>query len=126
MVNTQDDNGILVGNWSGDYSGGESPLSWTGSAEILAQFERRKRPVKYAQCWVFSGVQTTGVPPPPSYHVTRQPLSLQFCGAWAFLLALLPTSTLPTTLTSTEPLTSTSLKTEKQWTLETPYGQLSL
>ena len=59
MVNVQDDNGILVGNWSGDYSGGESPLSWTGSAEILAQYSKTKRPVKYAQCWVFSGVHTT-------------------------------------------------------------------
>ena len=59
MVNIQDDNGILVGNWSGDYSGGTSPLAWTGSAEILAKFNRTKQPVSYAQCWVFSGVQTT-------------------------------------------------------------------
>jgi transglutaminase 1 len=59
MVNVQDDSGVLVGNWSGDYSGGDSPLSWTGSAEILAQFAERKKPVRYAQCWVFSGVQTS-------------------------------------------------------------------
>lgn len=59
MVNTQDDNGILVGNWSGDYSGGVSPLKWTGSAEILAQFARTKKPVMYGQCWVFSGVLST-------------------------------------------------------------------
>lgn len=64
LVNTQDENGILVGNWSGDYSGGESPLKWTGSAEILARFARTRRPVKYAQCWVFSGVQTTCKPSP--------------------------------------------------------------
>ena len=59
-VNIQDDNGVLVGNWSGDYSGGRSPLEWSGSAEILTQFNRSKQPVKYAQCWVFSGVLTTG------------------------------------------------------------------
>ena len=59
-VNIQDDNGILVGNWSGDYSGGKSPLEWSGSAEILAEFNRSKQPVRYAQCWVFSGVLTTG------------------------------------------------------------------
>ena len=59
MVNVQDDNGILVGNWSGDYSGGTSPTAWTGSADILTQFNKAKKPVKYAQCWVFSGVQTT-------------------------------------------------------------------
>ena len=58
-VNVQDDDGILVGNWSGDYTGGVSPLSWTGSSEILAQFLTDKKPVQYAQCWVFSGVQTT-------------------------------------------------------------------
>ena len=59
-VNVQDDNGILVGNWSGNYTGGKSPLEWSGSAEILNEFNRYKRPVRYAQCWVFSGVLTTG------------------------------------------------------------------
>lgn len=59
MVNVQDDYGVLVGNWSGNYDGGTSPLDWSGSAEILAQFNRRKQPVKFAQCWVFSGVETT-------------------------------------------------------------------
>lgn len=59
MVNVQDDYGVLVGNWSGDYTGGTSPLAWSGSAEILAQFNKDKQPVKYAQCWVFSGVETT-------------------------------------------------------------------
>ena len=59
MVNVQDDNGILVGNWSGDYTGGKPPTYWTGSAEILDEFNRTKQPVKFAQCWVFSGVQTS-------------------------------------------------------------------
>ena len=60
MVNTQDDRGVLVGNWSGDYEGGVSPLEWTGSGDILAQYYRTKTPVRFAQCWVFSGVETTG------------------------------------------------------------------
>ena len=59
MVNIQDNNGILEGNWSDNYSGGASPLSWTGSAEILNQFMKTRKPVKFAQCWVFSGVLTS-------------------------------------------------------------------
>ena len=35
LVNIQDDNGILVGNWSGNYSGGSAPTEWRGSAKIL-------------------------------------------------------------------------------------------
>jgi len=53
--------GVLVGNWSGDYAGGQSPSSWTGSATILQQWYNngKPRPVKYGQCWVFSAVLTT-------------------------------------------------------------------
>lgn len=67
-LNSNDnDNGVLVGNWSGDYSSGVSPSAWTGSAEILAQFWATNRPVKFAQCWVFAGVftsvlRTLGIP----------------------------------------------------------------
>ncbi|CAL1532742.1 unnamed protein product [Lymnaea stagnalis] len=59
LVNSADDSGVLTGNWSGDYSDGRSPLSWTGSAAILEEFWKSKRPVKYGQCWVFSGLSTT-------------------------------------------------------------------
>jgi len=67
LVNDCDDKGVLVGNWSGDYAGGRSPLSWAGSVAILEQFWKTKRPVKYGQCWVFSGVvvtacRTLGIP----------------------------------------------------------------
>ncbi|XP_076469796.1 hemocyte protein-glutamine gamma-glutamyltransferase-like [Babylonia areolata] len=59
MINSQDEGGVLTGNWSGNYRGGKSPLSWTGSAPILEQFYRDKSPVRFGQCWVFSGVLTT-------------------------------------------------------------------
>ncbi|XP_070173443.1 hemocyte protein-glutamine gamma-glutamyltransferase-like [Littorina saxatilis] len=59
LVNSQDEEGVLTGNWSGDYSGGKSPLSWTGSAPILEQYYKQKTSVEFGQCWVFSGVLTT-------------------------------------------------------------------
>eukprot|EP01121_Diplochlamys_sp_Union-15-3_P018355 TRINITY_DN665_c0_g1_i1.p1 TRINITY_DN665_c0_g1~~TRINITY_DN665_c0_g1_i1.p1 ORF type:complete len:860 (+),score=203.98 TRINITY_DN665_c0_g1_i1:42-2621(+) len=59
LVNAQDDNGVLVGNWSGKYDGGQNPSAWTGSADILRQFNVTKKPVRYGQCWVFGGVLTT-------------------------------------------------------------------
>lgn len=60
QINSQDEGGVLTGNWSGDYSGGKSPLSWTGSAAILEQYYTQKYSVAFGQCWVFSGVLTTG------------------------------------------------------------------
>jgi len=59
LVNSQDDDGVLEGNWSGDYEDGISPGSWNGSVEILEQYMESGEPVKYGQCWVFSGVFTT-------------------------------------------------------------------
>ena len=56
----QDDNGVLVGRWDGDYSEGTSPSKWIGSRAILEEFMKEKKPVKYGQCWVFSGLLTTG------------------------------------------------------------------
>ncbi|CAG5128676.1 unnamed protein product, partial [Candidula unifasciata] len=58
-VNAPDDGGIVAGNWSGDYTGGTSPLSWTGSVPILEEFWASKTPVRFGQCWVFCGVCTT-------------------------------------------------------------------
>ena len=54
------DNGVLWGNWSGDYGDGASPGSWSGSVKILKQYLETGEPVKYGQCWVFSAVTTTG------------------------------------------------------------------
>uniref|UniRef100_A0A8C4NGW0 protein-glutamine gamma-glutamyltransferase n=1 Tax=Eptatretus burgeri TaxID=7764 RepID=A0A8C4NGW0_EPTBU len=59
MINSQDDSGVLVGNWSGDYEGGTSPIAWNGSVEILRQYYGTRRSVRYGQCWVFSAVVTT-------------------------------------------------------------------
>uniref|UniRef100_A0A7N6AV21 Transglutaminase-like domain-containing protein n=1 Tax=Anabas testudineus TaxID=64144 RepID=A0A7N6AV21_ANATE len=59
MINAQDDNGVVVGNWSGNFSGGKAPASWTGSTAILLQYASTQTPVCYGQCWVFAGVFNT-------------------------------------------------------------------
>nr|XP_056713039.1 protein-glutamine gamma-glutamyltransferase 4 [Euleptes europaea] len=59
LVNSNDDAGVLFGNWSGRYIGGTPPLAWTGSAPILQQYYKTKKTVNFGQCWVFSGVLTT-------------------------------------------------------------------
>ena len=58
-ANSSDENGILMGNWSGNYEGGVSPVTWNGSVKIIQQFIETGQPVKYGQCWVFSGLLTT-------------------------------------------------------------------
>ncbi|XP_056593617.1 coagulation factor XIII A chain-like [Triplophysa dalaica] len=60
LMNSQDDDGVLVGNWSGDYAIGTSPTAWTGSPEILLKYAREDAvPVCFAQCWVYAGVMNT-------------------------------------------------------------------
>ncbi|NXT90060.1 TGM4 glutamyltransferase, partial [Anhinga rufa] len=59
LVNANDDKGVLLGNWSGNYSNGTSPTDWIGSVSILQKYYETKKPVAYGQCWVFSGVLTT-------------------------------------------------------------------
>ncbi|XP_052818913.1 hemocyte protein-glutamine gamma-glutamyltransferase-like [Mya arenaria] len=59
LVNSSNEDGILTGNWSGDYTGGTSPLDWTGSVAIFEQYYETNAPVEYGQCWVFSGILTT-------------------------------------------------------------------
>ena len=57
---SDDDNGILCGNWSGDYSGGAPPTSWTSSVDVVETYwKNRPRHVKFGQCWVFAGVLTS-------------------------------------------------------------------
>ncbi|XP_041925039.1 coagulation factor XIII A chain [Alosa sapidissima] len=59
MLNCRDDDGVLVGNWSGDYMYGVAPTSWTGSVEILLNYGNGGVPVCYAQCWVYAAVFNT-------------------------------------------------------------------
>ncbi|KAM9258921.1 protein-glutamine gamma-glutamyltransferase K [Morus bassanus] len=59
MVNSLDDNGVLVGNWTGDYAQGTNPSAWAGSVDILRSYHGAGAPVRYGQCWVFAGVMTT-------------------------------------------------------------------
>ncbi|XP_058521952.1 protein-glutamine gamma-glutamyltransferase Z [Ochotona princeps] len=60
MINSNDDSGVLQGNWGEDYSQGVSPLEWNGSVAILRQWSARAgQPVKYGQCWVFASVMCT-------------------------------------------------------------------
>lgn len=60
VVNCNDDNGILVGNWGSDYSKGIAPTQWNGSISILRKWnESGCHPVRYGQCWVFAAVACT-------------------------------------------------------------------
>ncbi|CAB3257332.1 unnamed protein product [Arctia plantaginis] len=59
IVNENDDGGVLVGRWDGEYEDGTAPSEWTGSVDILEQFLETQEPVAYGQCWVFAGVVTT-------------------------------------------------------------------
>lgn len=60
LVNVQDDNGVIVGRWDGEYSDGIDPSFWQASGQILEQFyQSGGEPVKYGQCWVFSAVLLT-------------------------------------------------------------------
>ncbi|XP_021565167.1 protein-glutamine gamma-glutamyltransferase E [Carlito syrichta] len=62
MINSNDDNGVLAGNWSGNYSGGRDPRNWNGSVEILKDWKKSGfRPVRYGQCWVFAGTLNTAL-----------------------------------------------------------------
>ncbi|XP_004609842.2 protein-glutamine gamma-glutamyltransferase 5 [Sorex araneus] len=60
MINSNDDNGVLNGNWSENYSDGMNPAEWTGSVAILKQWHATGcQPVRYGQCWVFAAVMCT-------------------------------------------------------------------
>lgn len=62
LINSVGDNGVLEGRWAEDYPDGKSPWFWTGSGAILKQYyQSGGKPVKYGQCWVFSGVLLTAL-----------------------------------------------------------------
>lgn len=58
-VNSPDDNGVVYGNWGTDFGKHTAPTKWVGSMKILQEYLKTKKPVKYGQCWVFSGVLGT-------------------------------------------------------------------
>lgn len=62
--------GILTGRWDGNYAGGTDPSDWSGSHQILDQYQSSGTAVAYGQCWVFGGLLTTmlrcvGIPARP-------------------------------------------------------------
>ncbi|MEQ2315858.1 hypothetical protein AMECASPLE_026723 [Ameca splendens] len=60
MINSEDDRGVLKGNWTDDFKQGVSPSKWTGSKDILRMWAQSGySPVKYGQCWVFAAVMCT-------------------------------------------------------------------
>ncbi|KAM3621781.1 uncharacterized protein V6R79_015918 [Siganus canaliculatus] len=60
MINSEDDRGVLKGNWSKNFKEGVHPALWTGSGDILTQWVHSGySPVKYGQCWVFAAVMCT-------------------------------------------------------------------
>lgn len=61
IVNSPDDDGVVEGNWSENFSGGTAPTKWIGSVEILQEYYKRRRPVKFGQCWVFAGTLTASM-----------------------------------------------------------------
>ncbi|KAL8179824.1 UNVERIFIED_CONTAM: hypothetical protein K2H54_073266 [Gekko kuhli] len=87
MVNSNDDSGVLQGNWSGSYRGGQNPSSWTGSVDILRQWKASGyKAVKYGQCWVFAGVLTTdrSLTVDVYYDASGNPLNAGADSIWNF------------------------------------------
>lgn len=61
QINSNDDSGVLNGNWGENYSDGTNPTEWMGSVAILKQWHATGcQPVRYGQCWVFAAVTCTG------------------------------------------------------------------
>ncbi|KAK8786750.1 hypothetical protein V5799_023477 [Amblyomma americanum] len=59
-INVQDDQGLLTGRWSDDYSGGTNPGVWSSTMPILNKYmENGGNSVKYGQCFVFASALVT-------------------------------------------------------------------
>ncbi|XP_067006907.2 hemocyte protein-glutamine gamma-glutamyltransferase [Anabrus simplex] len=60
VINANDEGGLLVGKWWGNFNYGTPPTAWTGSIAIMEQYLNSGwRPVRYGQCWVFSALVVT-------------------------------------------------------------------
>ncbi|XP_077524331.1 hemocyte protein-glutamine gamma-glutamyltransferase-like [Amblyomma americanum] len=88
-INVQDDQGLLTGRWSDDYSGGTNPGVWSSTMPILNKYmENGGNSVKYGQCFVFASALVTvlralGIPSRsvsnfPSAHVEGDDMSLDY------------------------------------------------
>lgn len=57
LINSNDnDNGLIVGNWSGEVADGTSPVTWTNSLDIFKTYLKTGKSVRYGQCWVFAAL----------------------------------------------------------------------
>jgi len=57
-VNSNDENGLMIGNWSGSYKPFVAPSKWTGSLPIFRAW-LNGGPVKWGQCFTFAATLTT-------------------------------------------------------------------
>ncbi|GCB60722.1 hypothetical protein scyTo_0003988 [Scyliorhinus torazame] len=88
MVNSNDDKGVVRGNWGPDYSNGVRPTMWSGSIIILRQWSKSGcLPVRYGQCWVFAAVACTGIyccGPAPVKAIKNGNVNLKFDTPFVF------------------------------------------
>lgn len=61
MSSENKDNGLLVAKWDGLYyeDGAKAPGYWINSSNIFNDRHKSKKPLKYAQCWVFAETLTS-------------------------------------------------------------------
>ncbi|KAK3799550.1 hypothetical protein RRG08_019350 [Elysia crispata] len=60
LANSCDDDGVLEGRWTEKYPKDCTvPWLWTGSVKIIENFMETGKPVRFGQCWVFSGIVTS-------------------------------------------------------------------
>ncbi|XP_065211099.1 annulin-like [Planococcus citri] len=51
--------GIMEGRWGDCDEGGKPATYWMNSLDILEKYYKSKKPVKYAQCWVYAALEVT-------------------------------------------------------------------
>lgn len=76
QINSNDDNGVLNGKWSENFSDGTNPAEWTGSVAILKQWHATGcQPVQYGQCWVFAAIMCTGREQKVPHEMTKNAMA---------------------------------------------------
>lgn len=51
--------GLIEARWEIDFPNGKNPMSFRSPSEIFKEWSKKKRPVKYGQCWIFAECMTT-------------------------------------------------------------------